>query len=174
MTIEAILQAIQKVINSNILTLALEATIAYLAILWIAIIIWVSKDANNRTNSLLFQVFSILIVIILTPLFGLLLYLIIRPTKTLTEKYLESIQLQILDEEGKKDSMEKCPSCNKHINKEYKFCPHCAVKLQKICFSCKKMYQTNWDICPYCGKKEPMKGKKQKASNDEMKENMEL
>lgn len=171
MTIEVILQSLQKVLNSNLLIFALEAVIAYLAVLWIAIIIWVSKDANNRTNSLLFQVFAILIVIVLTPLFGLLIYLIIRPSRTLTEKYLESIQLQILDEEGKKESMDKCPVCNEHISRDYKFCPYCAAKVQKVCSACKKMYQTNWDICPYCGKKEPSKGKKMKPSIEEMKEN---
>jgi hypothetical protein len=173
MTIDSILQALQKVLNSNILTIALEAVIAYLAVLWIAIIIWVSKDANNRTNSLLFQVFAILIVIVLTPLFGLLIYLIIRPSRTLTEQYLENIQLQILDEEGKKESMDKCPVCNAYISREYKFCPHCAAKVKKVCPACKKLYQTNWDICPYCGKKEPSKGKKAKSATEEMKENEE-
>ena len=171
MTIDTILQALQKVLNSNILTITLEAVIAYLAVLWIAIIIWVSKDANNRTNSLLFQVFAILIVIMLTPLFGLLIYLIIRPSRTLTEKYLESIQLQILDEEGKKENMDKCPACNEHISRDYKFCPYCAAKVKKVCSACKKMYQTNWDICPYCGKKEASKGKKPKSVMEEMKEN---
>jgi len=173
MTLDAIVPTLQKILNSDILTITLEALIAYLAVLWIAIIIWVSKDANNRSNSLLFQVFAILIVIVLTPLFGLLIYLIIRPSRTLTEQYLENIQLQILDEEEKKERMDQCPVCNAYISREYKFCPYCAAKVKKVCPACKKLYQINWDICPYCGKKEPSKGKKAKSATEEMKENKE-
>jgi len=173
MTLDAIVPTLPKILNSDILTITLEALIAYLAVLWIAISIWVSKDANNRSNSLLFQVFAILIVIVLTPLFGLLIYLIIRPSRTLTEQYLENIQLQILDGEEKKERMDQCPVCHAYISQEYKFCPYCAAKVKKVCPACKKLYQINWDICPYCGKKEPSKGKKAKLATEEMKENKE-
>lgn len=109
MTFDALFEQIQKILSSNVFTLALQGLIVYLAILWIAIIIWVTKDANNRSNSLLFQVFSILIVIFLTPLFGLLIYLILRPSKTLTERYIEEMQMQLLaeaeEEERKKLQM---------------------------------------------------------------------
>lgn len=98
MTFDALFEQIQKILSSNIFTLALQGLIVYLAILWIAIIIWVTKDANNRSNSLLFQVFAILVVIFLTPLFGLLIYLILRPSKTLTERYIEEMQMQLLAE----------------------------------------------------------------------------
>lgn len=170
MNIDSIIQSVEKVLNSNIISLVLQGVIAYLAILWIAVIIWVSKDANNRSSSLFFQVFSILIVIILTPLFGLLIYLIIRPSKTLTEKYLEQAQMQILNEEEKKENLEKCPRCEICIHKDYTFCPHCSLKLKKNCFSCKKPYNVSWQICPYCGKKEKSKPKGSKGTEENMKE----
>ena len=58
----------------------------YFFIVWISIIIWVTKDITNRTNSLFLQIFSILIVLLWTPL-SVVIYLLIRPSRTLFEKY---------------------------------------------------------------------------------------
>lgn len=173
MTVDAILQNLENLLNSNFLSLGLQAVIAYLAILWIAIIIWVTKDANNRSNSLPFQVFSILIVILLTPLFGLLIYLIIRPSKTLTEKYLEQSQIQLLNEEEQKEEQEKCSTCQAFVDKDHIFCGNCGTKLKKACPYCKKPYNADWTTCPYCGKKEKPKkisAKKEPEVESEMKE----
>ena len=48
-------------------------TIGYFALLWVSIIIWVTRDALSRSNSILFQAFAILLNIIV-PLLGVLLY----------------------------------------------------------------------------------------------------
>lgn len=63
--------------------------------------VWVAKDINNRTRSIVLQVFCILIVLFLTPL-GIFIYLLIRPQKTLFEKIFEEEFLK-LDAEYKKE-----------------------------------------------------------------------
>ncbi len=177
MTVDAIIQSLEKLLNSNIVSWVLQGFIAYLAILWIAIIIWVTKDANNRSNSLMFQIFAILVVIILTPIFGLLIYLIVRPSKTLTEKYLEQSQMHLLNEEEQKEKKEKCDTCGNLADPDHIFCGSCGTKIKKRCSHCKEAYKHSFALCPFCGKKEKekAKGKLQVEEDDEeeneMKEN---
>jgi hypothetical protein len=68
------------------LAFALQAAVGYLALLWIFAILWVIKDASNRSESIAFQLISVLIVVIATPFVGLPLYLLIRPSQSLFEK----------------------------------------------------------------------------------------
>ncbi len=80
--------------------------------------VWVAKDINNRTRSIILQVFCILIVLFLTPL-GIFIYLLIRPQKTLFEKIFEEEFLK-LDAEYKKE-----------IVTEKKLSGHAAMDIQK-------------------------------------------
>ena len=69
----------------------IKFAIVYFFIIWIAILLWVIKDISNRTNSIILQTFSILTILFLTP-FWIFVYLLIRPGKTLFEKYYEEIE----------------------------------------------------------------------------------
>lgn len=71
------------------------AVIIYFGLLWLSIIIWVTRDAINRSDSLIFQVFAILLNI-LFPVLGILLYLIIRPSKTTLERYYEDLEHKLI------------------------------------------------------------------------------
>ena len=77
--------------------------VIYFGMLWLAIIIWVTRDAISRSKSLIFQVFAILLNI-LFPVLGILLYLIIRPGKTSLERYYEELEhrliLESINEKG--------------------------------------------------------------------------
>ena len=48
--------------------IVLKFFILYFSIIWVSIVIWVIKDITNRTDNFIFQLFSILLVILLTPL----------------------------------------------------------------------------------------------------------
>jgi len=92
------------------------AVIIYFGLLWLAIIIWVTRDAINRSKSLLFQVIAILLNIFF-PVLGILLYLIIRPNKTTLEHYYEELEHRLIlesinekgDEEMNIKSIKKLP-----------------------------------------------------------------
>jgi hypothetical protein len=45
----------------------LRFAILYFFIVWISVLLWVMKDISNRTNSIILQVISVLIILILTP-----------------------------------------------------------------------------------------------------------
>lgn len=53
--------------------------IGIIIFVWALIIVWIIKDSNYRSSSLLFQVCSILLVTIATPLVGIPIYIAIRP-----------------------------------------------------------------------------------------------
>ena len=83
--------------------------VIYFFIIWIFSLVWVYKDISNRTENIYYQIFSILIILLFTPLFGIFLYLIIRPTTTLFEKYHQEVEnnLYLLSQEVE-DKIKKC------------------------------------------------------------------
>lgn len=90
------------------LQFVVQFVIIYLFIIWIAVIIWVVKDISIRTNNVFFQIFSVSLVFVGTPL-AVFLYLIIRPGKTLYEKYYDEIEdnLEIIAELLEERRLEK-------------------------------------------------------------------
>jgi len=156
-----------KVLWENVtFEMFIKFMVVYFFIIWIAILVWVIKDINNRTSSIILQVISILIILVLTP-FGVFIYLLIRPGKTLFEKYYEEIEdnLDMISEfvEDKTKDLEwrhHCFHCETPISQDFKFCPNCKVNLRIECGGCKKEIIEGWKICPYCG----VKNKKQKKN----------
>lgn len=65
--------------------------VAYFFIIWIATLIWVIRDITNRTSSIFIQILSVIIILIFTPLW-IFLYLLIRPWRTLFEKYYDEVE----------------------------------------------------------------------------------
>ena len=65
--------------------------VLYFFIIWISVLLWVMKDISNRTNNVLLQIVSVLIILILSP-FWIFIYLLIRPSDTLFEKYYNEIE----------------------------------------------------------------------------------
>ncbi len=109
----------------------------YFFVIWMSIIIWVIKDIKNRTDNIFLQIISILTVFVFTP-FWIFLYLIIRPAKTLFEKYYMEVEnnLDCLWEDVAEKIWEKnfsetvCIKCGEKIREEFKYCPYCKVKIK--------------------------------------------
>lgn len=145
--------------DSSTFSIVLLGALVYVAALWIALIVWTTRDVINRSNSLIFQVFIISLNIFF-PLFGLIIYLIIRPTETLLQKYCQDLEYRTYI-----DSMDRClcDFCNASIDKDYLFCPECDKQVKKKCSKCHKPFMTEWDLCPYCGVKSGHKTARKKA-----------
>lgn len=77
-------------------------SLVYLGILWVALIAWVTRDVLARSKNFLFQAISVLLVLTLN-IFGLVIYLLVRPRKTLNEKLFERLELQAFMEELQKN-----------------------------------------------------------------------
>lgn len=87
------------------INMVIRWAIIYMFIIWFCIVVWVAKDINNRTRSIILQIFCIVLVLFLTPL-GIFIYLLIRPQKTLFEKIFEEEFLK-LDAEYRQEILEE-------------------------------------------------------------------
>lgn len=112
-------------------TLITSVTI-YLLVVWLACIIWVIKDITSRSHNLIVQVLSILLVICFTPLFGLPIYLLIRPKTTLFEQFYEESSLSTLSQKESRT----CNSCGEVNSSTAKYCSACGNSLELICKYC--------------------------------------
>lgn len=110
----------------------IKFVIVYFFLIWISLVVWVLKDIRNRTTNVFFQIFCLIVAVI--PFFGIFVYLLFRPSRTLYEKYYEEIEenLDIINEiiEERKKQFET--KINKSIEEERK-----KTKLNKINFSYK-------------------------------------
>jgi RNA polymerase subunit RPABC4/transcription elongation factor Spt4 len=121
---------------------------AFLAALWIALVIWTYRDIRARARDPLVQILSALLVAVLN-LPGVLVYLILRPARTLEEDYQHTLEeeslLQALEE------LPLCPGCERRVKDDWQVCPNCHTKLKKACHHCGKLMELPWNVCPYCG-----------------------
>ncbi len=137
---------------SSILLIATAFGGAFLAALWLALVIWTWRDIRSRARDPLAQALAVLVVAALN-LPGVLVYLILRPARTLEEEYQRT-----LEEEALLASIEDqalCPGCERRIREDWQVCPNCHTKLKKTCQHCGKLMELPWNICPYCGTPAP-------------------
>ena len=133
---------------------------AFVAALWIALVIWTYRDIRARARDPLVQILSALLVAVLN-LPGVLVYLILRPTRTLEEEYQRT-----LEEESLLQALEDlplCPGCERRVKDDWQVCPNCHTKLKKACHNCGKLMELPWNVCPYCAT--PVPGMRQESVN---------
>lgn len=120
---------------------------AFLAALWLSLVIWTYRDIRQRTRDRLARILAILVVTVLF-LPGLVIYWILRPARTLEDEY-----QQTLEEEALLQSIEEsvlCPGCGRKVETDWMVCPFCHTKLRKQCHQCQRLLELSWNICPYC------------------------
>ncbi|MDR2541528.1 MAG: hypothetical protein LBD11_07420 [Candidatus Peribacteria bacterium] len=110
---------------------------------WILALIWVIKDSNARSENLGFQFFAAVIVVILTPVFGLPLYIACRPQGRKRDKS-EWRQALLAN-------LQACPNCEVLNSIENSCCVACGDALKQTCRECGESYSNSYDYCPICG-----------------------
>ena len=121
---------------------------AFLAALWVSLVVWTYRDIRSRARDPLVQILSALLVAVLN-IPGVLVYLILRPQRTLEEEYQHT-----LEEETLLQSLEDqllCPGCERRVKEDWQVCPNCQTRLRKACQHCERLLELPWNICPYCG-----------------------
>jgi hypothetical protein len=137
---------------SNIFLILTAWSGAFLAALWLSLIIWTFRDIRGRARDPLARILAVLVVAILF-IPGLLVYLILRPPRTLEEDYQHT-----LEEEALLQSIEDialCPGCGRRVKEQWMICPNCHTRLKKPCHHCGKLMDLPWNLCPYCGTPAP-------------------
>lgn len=121
--------------------------VAFVAALWLSLIFWAFRDIRKRTRDPFMRILAVIIVAVLF-LPGILIYLILRPARTLEEEYQQS-----LEEEALLQTIEDaaiCPGCNRRVESSWLACPNCHTLLKKKCKTCGKVIALPWNLCPYC------------------------
>ncbi|MGI8912567.1 MAG: zinc ribbon domain-containing protein [Chloroflexota bacterium] len=121
--------------------------IAYVATLWLTLVIWTFRDIQARSTDIFVQTIATLFVALFN-LPGLVLYLILRPHETLAEQYERSLEEETLLQDLKQDML--CPSCQHVIQADFQMCPRCRMRLKRQCSECDHVIDLDWSTCPYC------------------------
>lgn len=125
---------------------------AFITALWLSLILWTYRDIRARARDPLSRILAVLVVAVLF-LPGIVIYLILRPPRTLEDEYQHT-----LEEEALLQSIEEtptCPGCGRRVRENWIICPHCHTKLRKVCHHCGKLLELPWNLCPYCATPEP-------------------
>ena len=133
---------------ATVLNYVLAFLIAYVLALWIALAIWAFYDIRTRTNDILVQLFSVLLVLAFN-VFGLILYLFLRPKETLAEANVLALEEESYLAES--ESMTRCPNCHYRLENDYVICPICQLELRKRCTGCRNLADLKWNVCAFCG-----------------------
>lgn len=116
------------------LNIPLSVAGLFMLVLWIAVILWIYRDAESRgMNGLLWA-----LLVFIGNLIALIVYLIVRSET---------------DRNRSAPSRISCPDCDKSIEGQYAYCPYCGAAVRNVCPSCNTELQRDWVVCPKCGAK---------------------
>ncbi|OGD21402.1 MAG: hypothetical protein A2Y69_04710 [Candidatus Aminicenantes bacterium RBG_13_59_9] len=117
-------------------------------IIWLAVILWVYKDAERRRMSGLLWA----LLVFIGNLIGLLIYLIVRQDHPVCGEPAGPVSMsQSLPPEPAEKEPLTCPACQKTVEPSFVYCPHCGASLQQTCSNCGQPAETGWKVCPHCG-----------------------
>ena len=119
-----------------------------LVVFWLVIIGWVWIDSSERTSKKGLKIGYILLVIFFN-VFGLIIYLIIRPSETIEEIYWEDLERRYLKYET--SELGDCPRCGSQLYPGYVFCTNCGYRLKVKCTQCGVLIDKDHVFCEYCG-----------------------
>lgn len=125
---------------------------AFVAALWLSLVIWTYRDIRQRARDPLARILSVLVTAVLF-LPGIVIYLILRPPRTLEEEYQHTLEEEALLQSIEESSL--CPGCSRRIKENWIVCPNCHTKLKKNCHHCGKLMELPWNLCPFCGTPAP-------------------
>jgi hypothetical protein len=129
---------------------------------FVAIVIWTYKDARKRTDDpILVSSFT---AISMLPVFGVLIYMLVRPSEYLADVRERELEIRAL--ERQLGRQERCPYCKSHIEGDYLSCPVCTTKLRQSCTGCERPLDPRWVMCPFCETEVPSRGGRGPAGPD--------
>jgi len=125
---------------------------AFLVALWVSLVFWAFRDSRARTQDRLLRVLAALLALVLGPL-GVLVYLVLRPARTLDEVYQAALEEEALLSEI--EARTACPGCGNRTSTDWQLCPTCHTRLRRPCSRCGKLMELPWKICPHCATPAP-------------------
>ncbi len=116
-------------------------------IFWFAIVWWVWFDASARTTKAGARWASVILVLVFN-IFGLIIYMVVRPDQTIEQTYWEDLERRYMKYET--SELGDCPQCGSQLYPGFVFCPHCGYELKVKCSKCDVYVDKNYKYCPFC------------------------
>jgi len=132
--------------DSGILDLVQRLGGIFLAIFYVAIVLWTYKDARRRIEDPILVATSVAASML--PIVGVFVYMLLRPPEYIAD--VRERELEIRAMERTLGRQERCPYCKSHIEGDYLSCPVCMTKLRQSCVGCEKPLDPRWVLCPFC------------------------
>jgi RNA polymerase subunit RPABC4/transcription elongation factor Spt4 len=136
----------------NIILVSAGFAAAFLAALWLSLLLWAFRDIRKRSRDPLLRILAVLVVAVLF-LPGIVIYLVLRPANTIEEEYQHTLEEEALLQSIEDNAL--CPGCGRRIKEEWIACPNCHTKLKKNCHRCGRPIELAWNLCPFCGTPAP-------------------
>jgi hypothetical protein len=116
--------------------------------IWISLVFWTSKDITTRSRSWIARILAPTLVFVFC-IFGLIIYLLLRPKKTMDDEFREKLNEEVLIYSLVKPRL--CSECQQEISSNWLYCPSCKKQLRKPCVICGNNLDVSWELCPFCG-----------------------
>ena len=136
-------RGLSNILAAQGIEFVMQIVTTLLIIFWILAIIWVAKDSGSRTHKLGFQMISIILVTLLTPILGIPIYLVLRPIAYKHDRlpWREAAVMNLI----------VCYNCGTLNPRDHEFCLACGEALKIKCKQCNKNYPHTYDYCQSCG-----------------------
>lgn len=148
--LEIVGEQVGAVVSHPVVVFAIQATVVYLCILWLASAFWVFRDLYGRTRDPISPYAAAGAVVLFTPLFfplALLAYRLMRPGSTLAERRATALEAELL---ARSAVVEPCPACGRRVHDTWSRCPACGVPLASDCPGCGDRVGLDWVVCAWC------------------------
>ncbi len=134
--------------NSSTWDVIRNLLIFFVVVFWIATVWWVYKDAKRRIDDPWMVAMAVVLGIV-PPFVGPLIYMLFRPPEYLDEVRERELEIRAMEERLSRRDL-NCPVCRAEIDASFLVCPVCTTKLKQACVSCKAPLEALWQVCPYC------------------------
>ena len=129
-------------------TIVRNLAILFVAVFWLAVAVWVYKDARRRIEDPWLVAMATLIGLV-PPFIGALVYLLLRPPEYLEEVRERELEIRAMEDRLANRNLH-CPVCRAQVESTFLICPVCTTKLKQACASCKAPLEALWQVCPFC------------------------
>jgi len=119
----------------------------FLAVLWLATVYWVLKDARRRINEKAVISVAVLAALIF-PVIGVFIYMIVRPPEYLEDAQERELEMRMI--EARLSEEQRCGFCKTPVREDFLICPKCQRRLRNVCPGCRRPVESAWKACPYC------------------------
>ncbi len=135
-------------ITNQGLSLFVNLLLAFLVVVWIALIAWTFLDARRRIRDPFLVACAT--AASLFPYVGTVVYAILRPPEFIEDAHERELEIRAAELRLRQLEEQSCPSCGYPIERTYLRCPSCRTRVKDPCEACEKPIDPRWTVCPYC------------------------